>query len=135
MLGRRIQKPPESFNPPLLPLDQCLVKSRKTYRGDVLLGRLVFSHCHIVGEVARAIMMRMPDWLRAELFPDGAELIASAHDIWQGQSDFQEENLRPAIAKGCDRAFIDRKFVAQYQLRKDAAVRHIQQTSVDNWKR
>ena len=89
MLGRRIQKPPESFNSPLLPLDQCLAKSRKTEEGAVLPGRLVFSHCQIVGEVARAIMMRMPDWLRTELFPDGAELIAAAHDIGKVSPTFQ----------------------------------------------
>jgi CRISPR-associated endonuclease/helicase Cas3 len=91
MLGRRIKKQTEPVNSPLLPLDQCLAKSRKTDEGVVLPGRLVFSHCQIVGEVARAIMMRMPDWLRAELFPDGAELIAAAHDIGKVSPTFQKK--------------------------------------------
>lgn len=91
MLGRHIKKLPESLNPPPLPLNQCLAKSRKTDDGAVLSGRLVFSHCQIVGEVARAIMMRMPDWLRTELFPDGAELIAAAHDIGKVSPTFQKK--------------------------------------------
>jgi len=91
MLGRRIKKLTESLNSPLLPLDQCLAKSHKTDEGAVLPGRLVFSHCQIVGEVARAIMMRMPDWLRTELFPDGAELIAAAHDIGKVSPTFQKK--------------------------------------------
>jgi CRISPR-associated endonuclease/helicase Cas3 len=33
-----------------------------------------------VGEVARAMIARMPDWLRLGLFPPGSELIAVAHD-------------------------------------------------------
>ncbi|MDN5935866.1 MAG: hypothetical protein L0H75_06755, partial [Nitrosospira sp.] len=91
MLGRRIQKPPESFSSPPLPLNQCLAKSRRTGENAVLPGRLVLSHCQIVGEVARAMMMRMPDWLRAELFPDGAELIAAAHDIGKVSPTFQKK--------------------------------------------
>ena len=36
-------------------------------------------------------MMRMPDWLRAEFFPDGAELIAAAHDIGKVSPTFQKK--------------------------------------------
>ncbi|WP_218141503.1 CRISPR-associated helicase Cas3' [Nitrosovibrio tenuis] len=68
-----------------------MAKSRKTDEGTVLPGRLVLSHCQIVGEVARAMMGRMPDWLRAELFPDGAELIAAAHDIGKVSPTFQKK--------------------------------------------
>lgn len=57
----------------------------------MLPGRLVLSHCQIVGEVARAMIMRMPDWLRANLFPDGAELIAAAHDIGKVSPTFQKK--------------------------------------------
>ncbi|WP_176759963.1 MULTISPECIES: hypothetical protein [Nitrosospira] len=39
------------------------------------------------------------DWLRAELFPVGAELIAATHDIGKGQPDFSEENLYRAVSK------------------------------------
>ncbi|MDQ3187118.1 MAG: CRISPR-associated endonuclease Cas3'' [Pseudomonadota bacterium] len=74
-----------------MPLNQCLAKSRKTDEGAVLPGRLVLSHCQIVGEVARAIMVRMPRWLRAELFPDGAELVAAAHDIGKLSPTFQKK--------------------------------------------
>jgi len=91
MRGPRIQKPTESFNQPPLPLDRCLAKSYKTDSGTVLPGRLVLSHCQIVGEVARAIMSRMPGWLRAALFPDGAELIAAAHDIGKVSPTFQKK--------------------------------------------
>ena len=79
------------LDPPPLPLDQCLAKSHKTDSGTVLPGRLVLSHCQIVGEVARAMIGRMPDWLRAALFPDGAELIAGAHDIGKVSPTFQKE--------------------------------------------
>lgn len=91
MLGRGRLKPPEPFNPEPLPLDKCLAKSRKTKEGIVLPGRLVFSHCQIVGEVARGLIMRMPEWLRAELFPTGSELIAAAHDIGKVSPTFQKK--------------------------------------------
>ena len=91
MLKRPVQSSPESFASPPLPLDQCLAKSRKTDEGTILPGRLVLSHCQIVGEVARAIMRRMPDWLRAALFPDGSELIAAAHDIGKVSPTFQKK--------------------------------------------
>lgn len=91
MLRRRIEQLPESIGTPLLPLNQCLAKSRKTNENTVLPGRLVLSHCQIVGEVARAMMLRMPDWLCAELFPAGAELIAAAHDIGKVSPTFQKK--------------------------------------------
>ncbi len=91
MIGRRIQKTPETIDSSFLPLNQCLAKTRKTNEGNVLPGRLVLSHCQIVGEVARALIMRMPEWLRAELFPAGAELIAAAHDIGKVSPTFQKK--------------------------------------------
>ncbi len=86
-----MQKSPESLDSSLLPLNQCLAKSRKTDGNSVLPGQLVLSHCQIVGEVARAMIMRMPEWLRAELFPAGAELIAAAHDIGKVSPTFQKK--------------------------------------------
>ncbi|WP_219817908.1 CRISPR-associated helicase Cas3' [Nitrosomonas ureae] len=68
-----------------------MAKSRKTRSNLILPGRLVFSHCQIVGEVARALIRRMPEWLRAELFPAGAELIAAAHDIGKVSPAFQKK--------------------------------------------
>lgn len=91
MLGRHIKKAPDSSESSLLSLNQCLAKSCKTDKNTVLAGRSVLSHCQIVGEVARAMMRRMPNWLRAELFPDGSELIAAAHDIGKVSPTFQKK--------------------------------------------
>lgn len=74
-----------------LPLHQCLAKSRKTELNTTLPGRLVLSHCHIVGEVARAMILRMPYWLRESLFPVGSELIAASHDIGKVSPTFQNK--------------------------------------------
>ncbi len=91
MFRRHVNKSSESLNSSRLILNQCLAKSRKTTDNTVLPGRLVFNHCQIVGEVARALMKRMPDWLRAALFPDGSELIAAAHDIGKVSPTFQKK--------------------------------------------
>lgn len=90
---RIVRAPPatKSTNLMPIPLDQCLAKSFKSSEGSVLPGRLVLNHCQIVGEVARAMVHRMPDWLRAELFPDGAELVAAAHDIGKVSPTFQKK--------------------------------------------
>lgn len=90
MIGRHMKKSSESFDSSLLPLSQCLAKSRKTTE-NTAPGRLVLSHCQIVGEVARAMINRMPDWLRDALFPEGAELIAAAHDIGKVSPTFQKK--------------------------------------------
>jgi len=74
-----------------IPLDRCLAKSFKNDTGTNLPGRLVLDHCQIVGEVARAIISRMPGWLRTELFPEGSELIAAAHDIGKVSPTFQKK--------------------------------------------
>lgn len=91
MRGPHKQKAPELPNASMLPLSQCLAKSRKTVENTVLPGRLVSSHCQIVGEVARAMMLRMPAWLRDALFPEGSELIAAAHDIGKVSPTFQKK--------------------------------------------
>lgn len=89
MLGRHHLKTSALSQP--LPLKQCLAKSYRAADNSVLAGRLVLNHCQIVGEVARAIILRMPEWLRAELFPDGSELIAAAHDIGKVSPTFQKK--------------------------------------------
>jgi len=86
-----INKSPEPIEVTALALNQCLAKSRKTTENTMLPGRLVLSHCHIVGLVARAMIKRMPDWLRGALFPEGAELIAAAHDIGKVSPTFQNK--------------------------------------------
>lgn len=91
MFARQIKKSSDSTESIALSLNQCLAKSCKTESDQVIPGRLVLSHCQIVGEVARAMMKRMPLWLRAELFPAGAELIAAAHDIGKVSPTFQKK--------------------------------------------
>ncbi len=91
MFARQIKKLSEPAESIGLSLNQCLAKSCKTESNQVVPGRLVLSHCQIVGEVARAMMLRMPPWLRAELFPAGAELIAAAHDIGKVSPTFQKK--------------------------------------------
>ena len=91
MLGRHMSKSSESLSPAPLSLSQCLAKSSKTAQNTVLPGRLVFSHCQIVGVVARALMLRMPLWLRDALFPEGSELIAAAHDVGKVSPTFQKK--------------------------------------------
>ncbi len=91
MFRRRMPKMPESIKTAPLSLNQCLAKSYKTTQNIVKPGRQVLSHCQIVGEVARALILRMPHWLRDELFPDGAELIAAAHDIGKVSPTFQKK--------------------------------------------
>lgn len=86
-----MSKPPEPPDSVPLSLSQCLAKSRKTVENTVLPGRLVASHCQIVGEVARAMMLRIPDWLRDALFPEGSELIAAVHDIGKVSPTFQKK--------------------------------------------
>lgn len=79
---------------PSLPLTQCLAKTYKTLTGERNAGREVFNHCHIVGEVARELLTRFPDWLIAELFPKGVELIAAAHDTGKVSPTFQAKIYR-----------------------------------------
>jgi CRISPR-associated endonuclease/helicase Cas3 len=64
-----------------LQLNDCLAKTYKTSSGEKRAGRRVLNHCQIVGEVARGLLNRLPDWLVTELFPKGSELIAGAQDI------------------------------------------------------
>ena len=73
-----------------LKLEECLAK---TY-GNKQQGRNVLNHCQIVGEVARELIKRMPEWLCNDLFPDGSELIAACHDIGKISPTFQEKIYR-----------------------------------------
>ncbi|SMG66482.1 CRISPR-associated helicase Cas3 [methanotrophic bacterial endosymbiont of Bathymodiolus sp.] len=73
-----------------LPLEQCLAKTFD----DEQQGRKIIEHCQIVGEVAKELMNRMPPWLRDDLFHEGSELIASAHDLGKVSPTFQEKIYR-----------------------------------------
>jgi CRISPR-associated endonuclease/helicase Cas3 len=76
---------------PSLPLTNCLAKTYVADTGEKKAGRQVLNHCQIVGEVARELRKRLPDWLKAELFPEGAELIAAAHDTGKVSPTFQKK--------------------------------------------
>lgn len=91
MIGRHLKKTLVVIEVTPLSLNQCLAKSRKTADSVILPGRLVLNHCQIVGEVARAMITRMPQWLRASMFPEGSELIAAAHDIGKVSPTFQKK--------------------------------------------
>lgn len=73
-----------------LQLNNCLAKTYKTSFGEKLAGRQVLNHCQIVGEVARELIDRMPEWLRNDLFLPGSELIAACHDIGKVSPTFQK---------------------------------------------
>lgn len=73
-----------------LSLDKCLAKTHKTVDGHIENGRLVLSHCTIVGMVAQEITARMPHWL-AHFFPKNSHLIAAAHDIGKVSPTFQKK--------------------------------------------
>lgn len=75
-------------------LNDCLAKTYKTSSGEKRAGRRVLNHCQIVGEVARELLNRLPDWLVSELFPKGSELIAGSHDIGKVSPTFQEKIYR-----------------------------------------
>jgi len=91
VIGRRVKSNTCSN---ALQLNECLAKTYKTISGEKLAGRQVLNHCQIVGEVARELLNRMPDWLTAELFPKGSELIAASHDIGKVSPTFQEKLYR-----------------------------------------
>ncbi len=59
----------------------CPAKTWQDHTGQTLPGRDVFTHCQIVGEVARAILERWPRKLCDALFPEQAYLVAACHDI------------------------------------------------------
>ena len=81
-----------------LPLDECLAKTFKNEKGLKQAGRNVTDHCQIVGEVAKELILRMPQWLRDDLFPDGSALIAACHDLGKVSPTFQEKIYRGASA-------------------------------------
>lgn len=56
----------------------CPAKTYEDNQGNQQLGRTVFNHCQIVGEVARELIRRSPV---KYLFPTGSPLAAASHDI------------------------------------------------------
>jgi CRISPR-associated endonuclease/helicase Cas3 len=80
-----------------IPFEQCPAKTYLDQAdGSVRLGRSTFNHCQIVGEVARALLLRLPESL-CGLFPPNAHFAAACHDIGKVSPTFYEK-LRRACA-------------------------------------
>ncbi len=92
--------PPRKTRKVLSSIDKRIIPSRfyaKTYQPDDSgrqLGRTVSDHCQIVGEVARELIKRTQAIIPFPLFPQGAELVAAAHDIGKVCPTFQKKLLQ-----------------------------------------
>ena len=75
---------------PVRPLKDCLAKTIRSKSGN-MPGVSVEIHCRIVGLTARELISRMPVWLKENLFPNGSDLIAAAHDVGKISPTFQEK--------------------------------------------
>lgn len=72
----------------------CPAKTFERTDGQVVVGRSVIEHCHIVGAVAHSLMSRYPNAIRRALFPEGAELAAASHDVGKISPCFYEKLRR-----------------------------------------
>ncbi len=81
----------QSSSKPFKFTNDHLAKTIKNPDGSCIKGVDVFTHCKIVGLVARELIHRLPDWLRKKFFPKGSELVAAAHDIGKISPGFQEK--------------------------------------------
>ena len=80
-------------------LQQCVGFERcpaKTFvrSGETVPGRSVPEHCQIVGEVARAMLLRYPPELAHTLFPEGSPLAAASHDIGKVSPTFYNKLMQ-----------------------------------------
>lgn len=89
----------ETSQIPIIAFTHCPAKTYQHPDGRILFGRTVLEHCHIVGEVARALIQRLPTSLAESLFPLGSPLAAAAHDIGKVSPTFVEK-LRRACSPG-----------------------------------
>ena len=80
--------------PRVVTFDKCPAKTYRTNDGTVVPGRSVLNHCTIVGEVARQLIERIPPKVAVGLFPKGAPLVASLHDIGKVSPTFVEKIQR-----------------------------------------
>lgn len=96
MLRRR--KEGEHIPAQTISYERCPAKTFINDMGESAPGRSVFSHCRIVGEVARELIQRSPV---AALFPEGSALAAACHDIGKVSPTFYNK-----IMNGCSGTLI-----------------------------
>ncbi|MCG8038455.1 MAG: CRISPR-associated helicase/endonuclease Cas3, partial [Candidatus Thiodiazotropha taylori] len=72
----------------------CPAKTFSQENGNTVPGRTVFSHCQIVGSVAKEIIKRMFGNLGSLLFPIGSEIAAASHDIGKVSPTFYNKIMR-----------------------------------------
>src|SRR5690625_5038630 len=82
----------KSIDIPAKSYRNCPAKTYLDEQGRPRLGRTVFSHCQIVGEVARELIRRSPV---KHLFPKGSAFTAATHDIGKVSPTFYNK-LRSA---------------------------------------
>jgi CRISPR-associated endonuclease/helicase Cas3 len=78
------------------PLDfrSCPAKTYLATNGSTLLGRSVFNHCQIVGEIAKEMIRRMTCENLKTMFPKGAAFTAASHDIGKVSPTFYNKIMR-----------------------------------------
>lgn len=81
-----------------VPHADCPAKTQMGVGGQILPGLSVVDHCHIVGEVAGALIHQYPSSIREALFPDQAALVAACHDIGKVSPSFYEKIRRACTA-------------------------------------
>ena len=99
MMNRRRQSTEPSPEVTAVPYEECPAKTYLDQQGNPRLGKSVFNHCQIVGETARALLIRMPVTIRKALFPEGSVLQAAVHDIGKVSPTFFLK-LQRAVAGG-----------------------------------
>lgn len=99
-----------------LPLDSCIAKTYHQTKEEMVCGRTVLNHCQIVGQIAREILGRYPDFVKEALFPEGSELVAASHDVGKVSPYFQEKLYRN---------------ISGYQFNSLEPLRHVQDPSLE----
>lgn len=89
-------RPPKNITSDLpgIPYRQCPAKTWQRQDNKIVLGQDVFTHCLIVGHIARRLIALFPVTLRRVLFPSGSALSAASHDVGKVSPTFAEKLLR-----------------------------------------
>lgn len=94
-MGFKTRKETEPVSPSITDvpaLDECLAKSRKVITSgkepQCVPGCTVEQHCETVGEIAKALLSLLPDFLVSRLFPVGSVLTAAVHDCGKVSPQF-----------------------------------------------